>query len=253
MNLSFDPNVDHYKALGVTASASAAEIKKAYRRLAKKYHPDSTGGDKSKEARFKQVGAAYDVLGDDKKRSQYDAIRAGGYGPSYGSPHGPGPQHNGGFSFGGLEDLGDLGALFSQFSSGGPSGGVRFRTGNPFSARTTKSQPPAPANQERKRRASDGSTLLQRGNNIHSDVRIALDQAVLGTVIEVATLTGKASVKVPPGTSSGAKLRLRNKGVASGQGKHGDHLVTIQIQVPKKVNQRAKELLAEFMAQAKKS
>src|SRR5688572_16299768 len=76
--IDFDPNVDYYKALGVAEKATADEIKRAYRKLAKAYHPDSTGGDKVKETRFKEISNAYDVLGDAKKRGLYDQIRAHG-------------------------------------------------------------------------------------------------------------------------------------------------------------------------------
>ena len=79
MSLDFDPTKDHYKVLGVDPKATADDIKKAYRRLATQNHPDSTGGDKAKEARFKEISNAYDVLGDAKKRSHYDAIRQGGF------------------------------------------------------------------------------------------------------------------------------------------------------------------------------
>ncbi len=78
--IDFDPNVDYYKALGVTDKATADEIKRAYRKLAKANHPDSTGGDKAKESRFKDISNAYDVLGDSKKRALYDQLRAGGGG-----------------------------------------------------------------------------------------------------------------------------------------------------------------------------
>src|SRR5439155_5715981 len=105
--IDFDPAVDYYKALGVTAKATADEIKKAYRKLAKQFHPDSTGGDKAKESRFKDISNAYDVLGDAKKRKLYDEIRAGGFanGPRRGpggvayTAQGSGPR---------VFDLGDL-------------------------------------------------------------------------------------------------------------------------------------------------
>jgi molecular chaperone DnaJ len=109
--LDFDPTVDHYKVLGVAPGASADEIKKAYRKLAKANHPDSTGGDKAKEQRFKDISNAYDVLGDQKKREQYDAIRAGGF-------RGPGGVAGNPFAGAGGQGVWDLGDLFSQMFSG---------------------------------------------------------------------------------------------------------------------------------------
>src|ERR1043166_5333845 len=95
--IDFDPSVDYYKALGVAPAATADEIKRAYRKLAKANHPDSTGGDKAKESRFKDISNAYDVLGDAKKRALYDELRANG-GTAQGFPgrgytyaEGPGP------------------------------------------------------------------------------------------------------------------------------------------------------------------
>src|SRR5215467_4168144 len=111
--IDFDPSVDYYKALGVSQTATADEIKKAYRKLAKAYHPDSTGGDKAKESRFKDISNAYDVLGDAKKRALYDEIRANG-----GMPRGfPGGNYTYTTQSGG-PGVFDLGDLFGQFFSG---------------------------------------------------------------------------------------------------------------------------------------
>src|SRR5436305_12106740 len=108
---------DFYKVLGVAETASADEIKKSYRKLAKKYHPDATGGDKAKEAKFKEISQAYDTLGDEKKRAAYDEQRknpfaGGGFPPGAGAGGFPG----GGFG-GGRVDV-DLNDLFSQFGGG---------------------------------------------------------------------------------------------------------------------------------------
>src|SRR6266542_1295895 len=105
---------DHYKTLGVSETASADEIKKAYRKLAKKNHPDVTGGDKAKEAKFKEISEAYEVLGDEKKRTQYDEQRKNPFGAGGGFPGAGAPGGAGGFNV-------DLNDLFSQF--GGAPGG----------------------------------------------------------------------------------------------------------------------------------
>jgi len=249
--IDFDPNVDYYKALGVSSSASTDEIKKAYRKLAKAYHPDSTGGDKAKESRFKDISNAYDVLGDPKKKQLYDQIRAGGGmrggfpgGGTYASS-GPGP---------GVFDLGDL---FSQFFGSGTNagrGGARrayvehIEDDRRPSGRTRDGD----AELVSKVKASDGSWLNVEGNNVHSDVRISFDRAILGTVATVATVDGKAEVKIPPGTSSGKKLRLRGKGVPDRSGTPGDHYVTVQIDVPSDLDDDAKKQLVQLVTRLKK-
>ncbi|WP_428264699.1 DnaJ domain-containing protein [Haliangium sp.] len=265
MSPEFDPRTDHYKVLGVKPDASPEEIKRAYRKLAKKYHPDSTGGDKAKESRFKQVGQAYDVLGDSEKRAQYDAIRAGG---PFAGGFGGGAAAGAGAGAGGYSQVWDLNDLFSQMFQNQAGGRAGFRAGgggDPFGpdvftrprarrggGRATSAKPAKPA--ERKIRLPDGNAATQRGDDVHSDVRLSIEQAVLGTVAEVATLQGRAKVKVPPGTSSGAKLRLKGKGAhRDGAGGSGDHIVTIHIDVPKRIDEDAKRLLIQFMQRTKRS
>jgi molecular chaperone DnaJ len=239
--IDFDPNVDYYKALGVAEKANADDIKKAYRKLAKAYHPDSTGGDKAKESRFKDISNAYDVLGDAKKRALYDQIRASG-----GMPQGfPGTYTTQGLGPG----VFDLGDLFSQFFSGSqPNGrGRRVRVEHDPRARDATD-----AEFEQKVKASDGSWLNVQGVDVHSDVRISFDRAILGTVATVATIDGKAEVKVPPGTSSGKKLRLRGKGMDDHRGHTGDHYVTVQIDVPGDLDDDAKKQLVQLVSRLKK-
>ncbi len=250
--IDFDPSVDYYKALGVSQSASAEEIKRAYRKLAKANHPDSTGGDKAKESRFKDISNAYDVLGDAKKRAMYDEIRASGGMPHggafYSSAHGGGP---------GVFDLGDL---FSQFFGGGAAGAGRgrvhvehmdFETARPRGRKRRREAQDAEFEQTVK--ASDGSWLrVVDGHDVASDVRISFDRAILGTVATVATIDGRAEVKIPPGTSSGKKLRLRGKGMPDHDGSHGDHYVTVQIDVPHELDDEAKKLLVQLATRVRK-
>lgn len=254
--IDFDPSKDYYKVLGVSEKSTQDEIKKAYRKLAKANHPDSTGGDKAKEKRFKEISSAYDVLGDEKKRKQYDAVRAGGFRPDLG----------GGASYtytsrGGGPGVFDLGDLFSQFFSGAqaPGRGGRVRVehvdgGDGFGRQRPRQRTESAEDAEfhSKVRASDGSWLRVEGTDVHSDVRISFDRAILGTVATVATVDGKAEVKVPPGTSSGRKLRLRGKGVPGRSGQPGDHYVTVHIDVPKDLDDEAKKLLVSFVQRVRK-
>ncbi len=267
MSATPDATADHYRILGVSKDATGDQIKKSYRRLAKKYHPDSTGGDKAKEARFKDVSNAYDVLGDEQKRAQYDAIRASPqFPPGFGGFGGASGDRHAGFGGGGFSP--NLGDLFSQMFSGGAPGGpnVRYtytnagepRGRDPRDPRGARGRRPRPAAQRpqapRRRtvRANDGSTLEQLGLDLHSDVRVTIDQAILGCVTPVPTLSGTAKVKIPPGTSSGAKLRLKEKGAPGPGGKRGNHYVTVQIDVPKDIDAKSKKLLAEFMKRTRK-
>ena len=247
--IDFDPSVDYYKALGVPKTASSDDIKRAYRKLAKANHPDSTGGDKAKESRFKDISNAYDVLGDAKKRALYDEIRANG-GMQRGFPggatytsQGPGP---------GVFDLGDL---FGQFFSNNARGGrvhVEHTDYDDARPRRPRRRDAQDAEFEQKVKASDGTWLRVDGSDVASDVRISFDRAILGTVATVATIDGRAEVKIPPGTSSGKKLRLRGKGMPDRTGGAGDHYVTIQIDVPNEIDDDAKKALVQLVTRLRK-
>ena len=166
---------DYYKALGVEKKASPEELKKAYRKLARQYHPDRNNGDAKAEERFKEISEAYDVLGDPEKRKQYDR-GAGPYGA--GAP-GPGGFGTGGFdpgAFGGsVSDI--LSNLFGN--AGGPGGGAGTRTGG---------------------RA--GRQRAQQGRDLETEVRISFDQAVQGAQVPLAVPT---AAPCPTCRGTGAK------------------------------------------------
>jgi curved DNA-binding protein len=251
---------DLYQILGVKETASHPEIKKAYRELAKKFHPDRTGGDKAKEQRFKEISAAYEVLSDAKRREQYDAMRRGGF------------NAEGDFSaFSGIEGIEDLFAQIFGSRPGGPggrgggrgAGGSRvvFETrpfggfggfegfsfgGDPFAGSQTQQHGRPHAPQEQTIRTRDGHELRVQGDDVHNDVEIAIDEAVLGAKVPVPTLDGRVTITIPPGSSSGRKLRLRGKG----PGGRGDQYVTVKIVVPERVDKRAEELIREFAQRA---
>jgi curved DNA-binding protein len=186
---------DYYKILGVDKNAGAADIKKAYRKLAMKYHPDRTQGDKSAEEMFKKISEAYAVLSDKEKRQQYDTFGASGFRQRY-------TQEDifKGFNFGDLfREFGLGDGQFANIFMGGAGRGRRFSFGgDPFGAYTSAQRAPA------------------RGSDLVYELPLSLKEVLAGASKTIAFEQGgqhqKISVNVPKGMVTGKKLRLAGKG-----------------------------------------
>ena len=291
--------LDLYQRLGLKRGASEAEIKKAYRSLAKQLHPDRNKDNPKAAERFAQVTHAYDLLSDKDKRARYDRgeIDEDGnpkmpFGAGFGGySAGAGPQPGGAgfenFNFGGAEgaDLSDLfeglfgGAAGARQRGGGPFGGFRqrarvpekgadvaYRLKVPFEdAVALKAQritladgktidlklPPGIEDGTTMRLAGKGQEgpggrgdaivtieiaphrfFTRDGTNIRLDLPVTLKEAVLGAKVKVPTPEGPVILSVPKGTSSGKVLRLKGRGFAGKDGKRGDQLVTVDVDVP---------------------
>jgi molecular chaperone DnaJ len=387
------PTKDYYGLLGVKKTATADDIRKAFRKLARKHHPDVNPGDKKAEERFKEISEANDVLSDEKKRRVYDALgyysdqidpataeaaARGGYGGGFsgGSPGGgsaqqPGggrgvPIDFGGFDFsdyaagqpgagGGASSWGSFRDIFSgAFSKGQkqrgpqpgtdleyqvqvdfwtairggvariqvvrqetcptckgkPSGGggtcpecqgtgqvtqmggrMKFKITCPRCGGTGKLEDECATcdgegtvsrtetvevrikagtrDGQRIRLAGKGNAginggpagdlyliikidshpvFTRSGDDIQVTIPVTVPEAALGAKIEVPTIDGRAQLKIPPGTQSGQKLRMRGKGVPSAthEGTRGDQIVTVEMVVPQLRDERSKEILREF-------
>jgi molecular chaperone DnaJ len=311
---------DYYAVLGIKKTATADDVRKAFRKLARKYHPDVNPGDKKSEEKFKELSEANDVLSDPKKRKIYDQLgfysdnidpkAAEAYansGATGGNPFGgytQGGQHVDfdfrDFDFGGAQQPGGRGGSFRDiFSSmfggaaaqepanlagsdveysvqvpfwesirGGemklniqrPSAGGRM-TPEPVSFRIK----PGTRDGQRIRLAGKGNPGVRGGppgdlyivvhivdhpifhrdgDDIHLTLPILPWEAALGAKVEVPTIDGRAVLRIPPGTQTGQKLRMREKGVPSATrpGVIGDQIVHIRIVIPEIPNVEAKEL-----------
>jgi molecular chaperone DnaJ len=364
---------DYYELLGVPRKVTVKELRGAYRKLARKYHPDLNPGDKSAEEKFKQIQEAYDVLSDPKKRQMYDQFGFNAPGPGGGPPPGAGyggsPEDVhfdfGGFDFGGGGNAEGNNAsfrdLFSQFFRGANaaqatsqerepgtdleyqiditfaeamrgtvkklsytrldvcnvchgagvapgdekvcptchgsgqvtqvSGKMRFqiscsRCGGTGHLRTICRNcggegrvsrmdtldvriPPGAKTGSRVRVAGRGNAgthggppgdmyivmnvaphpfFERRGDDLYTMVPVTVTEASLGAKVEVPTIDGRSQVRIPPGTNSGTKLRLREKGAPSVRqpGKRGDQIVEVQVVVPKPEDERVRNLLKEL-------
>ncbi|MEO3869698.1 molecular chaperone DnaJ [Nonomuraea sp. B12E4] len=170
---------DYYAVLGVPKTATADEIKKAYRKLARQYHPDTNQGDATKETKFKEVSEAYDVLSDTKRRKEYDEART-----LFGSGVGGQRPGGGGFPF----DFGDLFGGTAQGSGGGASGGLGDLFGGLFNRGTTR---------------TTTTTRPRRGQDIESEVTLTFTEAVEGTTVSLR-LTSSAACTSCSGTGAKA-------------------------------------------------
>lgn len=351
---------DYYEVLGIDKNASADDIKKAYRKLAKQYHPDLNKDNPDAAEKFKEIGEAYGVLSDPEKKSRYDQFGHAGVDPNYGG--------QGGFSggFGDFGDFGDLGDIFGSFFGGGFGGGSRknaaqkgrdirarvelsfeeaafgckkdinvtrvescaacsgsgakkgtspqtcSRCGGTGQIRSVQNTPfgqiqtnttcpecrgkgsiirercPICQGTGKKRMTDkisvnipagvdDGQSLRVRGKgdagenggpsgdlyvvisirqhdiferdeyDVYVEMPITFVQATLGCELDVPTLDGRVKHKIPEGTQSGTKFRMRGKGIPypNGSGR-GDQYVVVNVEIPKDLTQKQRELLIKF-------
>jgi molecular chaperone DnaJ len=211
---------DFYATLGVAQDADAAAIKKAYRKLARKLHPDAHPGDDHAERRFKEVGEAYSVLSDPEQRQQYDAIRTMSRGGARFAPGGAGGT-------GGFEDL--LGGLFGGGGAGGRGERVRFSTGG--------SGGPDLEDLLGGMFGNGGYTSYgaargpRKGQDVNATTTLGFREAVAGATITLRKPDGgTVTTRVPAGVRSGQKIRLRGKGGPGDDGAPaGDLLITVNV------------------------
>ncbi len=294
---------DYYEVLGVSKNASDDEIKKAYRKLAVKYHPDKNPGNKEAEAKFKEINEAHDVLSDKQKRARYDQFGhagvggAGFGGGASGNPFGQGGAFNFNgqtfnFDFGGGSAFDDiLGSLFGFGGARRPRRGADYQTSvtltfeeaifgttkivnfengelkvkipagidDGMSIRLRGKGGPAPEGGTEagdlyvRVKVKPHKSLTREGAIILSEQKIDMVDAALGCEIEVLTVDGPITMKVPAGTQSGTPFKLSGHGVPfRADGDRGPHIVTVVVETPKNLSKKQKEILEEFKKNKKR-
>jgi curved DNA-binding protein len=283
---------DYYDALGVKADASDAEIKSAYRKLARKYHPD-VSKETGAEEKFKAINEAYEALKDPAKRRAYDQLRASGYRP--GDEFHPPPHFGEGaeFDFSNLHGEGGFSDFFESLfgARGGPHGARGPRRGRDMQARIEIPLSTAYSGGRERISLRDGGTertlevkipagilsgqqirlagqgspgaqgapagdlLLEiairedprfrlHGRDVHVDLPLAPWEAALGATVTVPTLGGDVELKVPAGSDSGKRMRLRGRGMPGAA--PGDQLITLMIHAPPPENEAQRKLYEQM-------
>jgi molecular chaperone DnaJ len=278
---------DFYKILGVSKDVSDADLKKAYRKLAKDNHPDLHPGDAAAEARFKDISEAYDVLSDAEQRREYDAIRAMGGGARFqAGGQGAGFEDvfsnlfgGGGFQGGGFPGFGGFGGFGPQRGQDlSTTASINFidsvnGTTVKLNLRNESVSVKVPAGiQDGQKLKVKGkgqpspnggpagdlvvsikvkphAVFTRDGDNIRVSVPVTYAEATLGATIEVPVLGGDpVKLKVAAGTPNGRTLRVKGKGVQFGS-RQGDLLATVEVMVPGHLPAKAKKLLEQFDAE----
>ncbi len=293
---------NYYDILDVSKTATHDEIRKAYKKLARKHHPDANADDPSALEKFKQVQAAWAVLSDDTKRSNFDKYGTPDEPPFYGTHPQDGGRGRADTSAGGQVPF-DLEELLSGFGAGGGAGAsyggrsdwpmrgqdvraeieipfllaaeggtyeLRFQRDSSSPSETLSITVPGGVDTGSVIRLSGQGTpginggtagdlfvslnvaphpwFRREGANVLLELPISVTECALGTKVDVPTVSdGVVTLTVPPGTSSGAKLRLREKGIRDRRtGKHGHMLAVVKIVAPKDIDDRTRELLEEL-------
>ena len=272
---------DFYSTLGINRSASDREIRQAFRRLARKFHPDVNPGDNAAEAKFKEINEAYEVLSDSEKRRRYDQ-----YGDNWkhANQGGVNWQSRGtrgvSVEFGDLGNFGNLGSIFEGFFGGGAS-----RRNTPVEIATEISLEEAYAGAQRtvqlprphtKRilvkipagvdngsrihinaaavdiylvvKVTPHHRLIRKSNNLYTDLPISLVEAILGSEQEVATIKGKVMLAVPPESQNGQMFRLKGQGMPSleSKGRVGDLFASLKVILPTNLTDKEIKLFEEL-------
>jgi len=225
--------IDYYKILGVKKDIPQKDVKRAYLKRAKQFHPDLHPDDPKAKAKFQALNEAYDVIGDPDKRAKYDrygeqwkqadAFNAAGGGYSY---------SGGGSPFEGFD--------FSNFGAGG--GGFSSFFEQLFGGRKRRAQGESPFSGF----GGNGGTRQYSGD-MNANVGIDLYTALLGGEVIIQTSNGnKLKLKIKPETQNGTKVRVRGKGYDRGDGTFGDLFITYNVKLPTGLSERQKDLLRQM-------